>query len=284
MTSYHALAQRVVDLYREGEKSPLGEFPPLPPVDIPEDAPELLIFSPHPDDECLVGLLALRLLREAKVRVTNVAVTLGSNRVRRAGRLAELKGACRFLGFGLLEVAQDGLDNVNPSARASDPKGWKEKVDVIAGILRNHAPKLIVFPHVRDWNATHIGVNLLVTDALRELGGFQCQTIETEFWGAMYRPNLMVEGAVDHVGALMAATTFHKGEVERNPYHLTLPAWMLDNVRRGGEVVGGQGGEPPDYQFATLYRLGRWAGEEIEVTEPPRRMLSADVSAACLFG
>jgi LmbE family N-acetylglucosaminyl deacetylase len=37
-----------------------------------------LIFSPHPDDECIIGGLALRLLREAKWNVINVAVTLGS--------------------------------------------------------------------------------------------------------------------------------------------------------------------------------------------------------------
>jgi hypothetical protein len=34
---------------------------------------------------------------------------------------------------------------------------------------------------------------------------------------------------------------------------------MQDNVRRGGELVGGQGGAAPDFSFATLYRLRRWA-------------------------
>ena len=33
---------------------------------------------------------------------------------------------------------------------------------------------------------------------------------------------------------------------------------MLDNVRRGGELIGGQGKTPPQFQFATLYRIGRW--------------------------
>ena len=45
---------------------------------------------------------------------------------------------------------------------------------------------------------------------------------------------------------------------ERNPYHLLVPAWMQDNVRRGGELVGGQGGAAPDFTFCTLYRLRRW--------------------------
>ena len=33
---------------------------------------------------------------------------------------------------------------------------------------------------------------------------------------------------------------------------------MQDNVRRGGELVGGQGGAAPDFTFATLYRLRQW--------------------------
>ena len=65
-------------------------------------APKVLIFSPHPDDECIIGGLALRLLREAKWNVINVAVTLGSKRERRAARLRELKNACASLGFGLI--------------------------------------------------------------------------------------------------------------------------------------------------------------------------------------
>jgi len=60
------------------------------------------------------------------------------------------------------------------------------------------------------------------------------------------------------VADLVAAISFHVKEVERNPYHLTLPAWMQDNVRRGGELVGGQGGAVPDFTFAVLYRLRRW--------------------------
>ena len=57
----------------------------------------------------------------------------------------------------------------------------------------------------------------------------------------------------------MAALALHAGEVRRNPYHLRLPAWMMDNVRRGGEVAGGQGGAAPDFAFAVLYRLRKWS-------------------------
>ena len=41
-------------------------------------------------------------------------------------------------------------------------------------------------------------------------------------------------------------------EVRRNPYHLRMPAWMMDNVRRGAELVGGQGSPAPDFCFCDL--------------------------------
>jgi hypothetical protein len=59
---------------------------------------------------------------------------------------------------------------------------------------------------------------------------------------------------------MMAAISFHVGEIKRNPYHVLLPAWMLDNVRRGAELVGGQGGAAPDFVFAALNRLRKWSG------------------------
>ena len=109
---------------------------------------------------------------------------------------------------------------------------------------------MILFPHERDWNGTHIGVHHLVMDALQQMpASFECFTVETEFWGAMDDPNLMVEVSEADLADLITATTFHVGEVQRNPYHLSLPAWMMDNVRRGAELVGGQGGAAPDFHF-----------------------------------
>ena len=63
----------------------------------------------------------------------------------------------------------------------------------------------------------------------------------------MATPNLMVESSVDDLAEMMTALSFHVGEVQRNPYHLLVPPWMQDNVRRGGELVGGQGGAAPDF-------------------------------------
>ena len=39
---------------------------------------------------------------------------------------------------------------------------------------------------------------------------------------------------------------------------------MLDNVRRGGELVGGQGAAAPDFIFALVHRLRRWRSGRLE--------------------
>ena len=133
-------------------------------------------------------------------------------------------------------------------------------------------------PHDNDWHPAHIGTHFLVNDALAGLPrNFACHVIETEFWGAMATPNLMVESCPDDVADLAAALSFHVGEVARNPYHLRLPAWMIDNVRRGSELVQGKGETAPEMTFATLYRLRRWTdGGLQDVLSAGKVLLAAD--------
>ncbi len=176
---------------------------------------------------------------------------------RQQPRWQELKNACDWLGFELEQTAPNGLEKINPAKPALKIRQhWSDAVKIIAATLARHQPRAIFFPHEVDWNSTHIGTHFLVMDAMKTLPkNFNCLTVETEYWGAMPSPNLMVESSVDDVADLLAALSFHVGEVQRNPYHLRMPAWLQDNVRRGAELVGGQGGAAPDFAFATLYRL-----------------------------
>ncbi|MGD0537431.1 MAG: PIG-L family deacetylase [Verrucomicrobiota bacterium] len=284
MNPYHQFAADYARLAHEGRHLPLGGFPPTPRPVIAPDAPKALLFSPHPDDECITGALALRLLREARFNLINVAVTQGSNPARQAARWTELKNACDFLGFGLVQTAPNGLERVSVKTRSAAPGEWRVKVERIAELLEAHRPRVIVLPHVRDWNSTHIGTHYLVADALAELGPtFDCFTIETEFWGQMDDPNLVVESSVADVADLIAAVSFHVGEAQRNPYHILLPAQMQDNVRRGAELVGGQGQAAPDFVFTTLYRLRRWRLGRWERAYEGGRQLGIDQSPATLF-
>ncbi len=284
MNPYHRLVSDYARLAREGKDQPLGGFTPAPCPALPPDAPRALIFSPHPDDECIVGALALRLLRETRMRVLNVAVTQGSKQERQAPRWEELKAACQYLGFGLLPTAPGGLERINVATREQDAAHWRHCVQAVAKILALQQPRVVFFPHDADWNSTHVGTHHLLLDALRcQAAKFQCHVVETEFWGAMATPNLMVESSVDDVADLVAATSFHVGEVRRNPYHVLLPPWMQDNVRRGGELVGGQGGAAPDFTFSTLYRLRWWSGGQLRPAYEGGRQLSVKENPAALF-
>ncbi len=99
----------------------------------------------------------------------------------------------------------------------------------------------------------------------------------------MKGPNLMVESSEEDLADLLTALSFHVEEVQRNPYHLRTPGWMMDNVRRGGEVVGGQGGPAPDFLFATLYRLRRWKNDGFRNVLEGGRTLAADEDPTSLF-
>jgi LmbE family N-acetylglucosaminyl deacetylase len=284
MNPYRQFVSDLARLVREGKGFPLGGFPPAPRPELLPDAPHALIFSPHPDDECIIGGLALRLLREAGTRVTNVAVTQGSNKARQAERWHELTAACEYIGFGLIQTAPGGLEKINLETREQDPAHWQRSVEVIANILAQEKPEVVFFPHDTDWNSSHIGTHYLLVDALRlQPAAYRCFVVETEFWGAMATPNLMVESSIDDLADMMTALSFHVGEVKRNPYHLLVPAWMQDNVRRGGELVGGQGGAAPDFSFATLYRLREWHDGAFRDMYAGGRNLAAGAAAAQVF-
>jgi LmbE family N-acetylglucosaminyl deacetylase len=284
MNPYHRYVSELARLIKEGQSFPLGGFPVPATTPIRSNAAPAMIFSPHPDDECIIGGLALRLMREAGMRVINVAVTQGSNKARQAARLAELKEACGYLGFELLQTAAEGLENINVKARADGALTWQASVEIIAALLATHRPSIVFFPHEADWNSTHIGTHYLLVDALSRLPPeFSCHVIETEFWGAMATPNLMVESSVTDLADMMTALSFHIGEVQRNPYHLLMPAWMQDNVRRGGELVGGQGGAAPDFVFCTLYRLRRWSSGGLQAFYTGGRNLPAHLNASTML-
>lgn len=284
MNPYRHFVTEFSRLKAEGKNLPLGGLAACVKPSLESGAPKALIFSPHPDDECIIGGLALRLLREARMNVINVAVTQGSNRARQEERWHELKGACDFLGFGLIGTQPGGLEKVSRKGREQDPANWAHAVGIVAAILAEHRPRVVFLPHEFDWNSSHIGTHDLVLEALARLSAeFGCDLVETEFWGQMTAPNLMVELTETDVADLVAATSFHVGEVNRNPYHLLLPAWLMDNVRLGGELVGGQGGAVPDFPFATLYRVSRWRAGKIEQAIDGGRILPASENPAGIF-
>ena len=262
---YREFIKNFTELHNNARQLPIGDFCE---VEVnPNPSCKVMTFAPHPDDECIIGALPLRLINEHNAEVVNVAVTLGSNKDRKRGRLEELTNACKSLGFSLLVPEQMGLDGVYFKTKENSPDEWLQKVDVIADIITTEKPDMVLFPHDNDFNSTHIGVHHLVADALNQILAqdpeFKTSIIETEFWHMMEDPNLMIGLSEEDEALLVYALSAHTKEVERNPYHLNHPARMLDNVMRGAEVVGGQGGHAPKMDFAMLYRHSTIVGGKI---------------------
>jgi LmbE family N-acetylglucosaminyl deacetylase len=234
--------------------------PQLPEVAL--DAPVCMVFSPHPDDEAISGALPWRLRTQARWRVLNVALTLGSNKGRRAARWHELEQCCAYLGFELVSASGEpgrGFEVVSEQAADDDPAHWAGCVARVADLITRHQPRLIVCPHGSDGHAAHIGTHRLVMEALRTMGSEADLSLAlSEYWNTQSDPGLMVELGTAEVADLVAALSLHVGEVARNPYHLTLPAWFIDSVRRGAERMGAPGGSAPDFRFASLYGWKRW--------------------------
>lgn len=254
---------------------------------VPPGAPQpvkVMILAPHPDDECIIGALPLRLQREAGMSITVVPVTLGSNPERRAARRQELQAACDVLGFTIVEATKQPFAEVRPETRQDQPIVWQGMASKLAATIQQEKPAIIFLPHRQDGHGTHIGVHHLAMAALaRQPADFTARLIFTEFWHPQREPNLMVESTPADLLLLLTALSRHVGEVARNPYHLRLPAWMIDNARRGAELIGGFGADGAAMGFATLYEQVLWRGGQCVPLSGAVRLLPADHSAAAVM-
>jgi LmbE family N-acetylglucosaminyl deacetylase len=199
----------------------------------------VMILSPHPDDESIISSLALRLKHENNAHVVNVAVTLGSKKERQEERKKELKDACELLEF------ENIILNEN----------WKTKEKELKSLIQRYQPQLIIAPHVKDFHPTHIKTGELLKKILPPLKKNTFLVAWSEFWNPLSKPNILIEVQEEILELQMKALEKHIGEVKRNPFHLRLPAWMMDNVRRGSEVIGGKGVEATSMAFGVLYQV-----------------------------
>lgn len=199
----------------------------------------VMILSPHPDDESIIGSLAIRMLQENNAHVINVAVTVGSKRERQSERRAELEAACELLEFENVFLDDD----------------WKKKEKELTSLIQKYQPGLIIAPHVKDFHPAHIKTGQLLKKIAASLKKESFLIAWSEFWGQNLKSNILVEIPLEIVELQMRALEKHVGEVSRNPYHLRLPAWMMDNVRRGSETILGKGATSFAMAFGVLYQL-----------------------------
>lgn len=227
----------------------------------------VMILSPHPDDESIVGSLALRLQHENNAHIVNIAVTLGSNKDRQKARMQELENACE-----ILEMENVYLD-----------ENWKTKEKELKSLIQKYQPQIIIAPHVKDFHPAHIKTGELLKKVLTSLKKVNAVVAWSEFWGPMTKPNLLVEVPLEIIELQMRALEMHVGEVSRNPYHLRLPAWMMDSVRRGSEVVGGKGAEAKQMAFGVLYQLQVCKGGKFSTPKLNSSFLTSEMDIGQIF-
>jgi LmbE family N-acetylglucosaminyl deacetylase len=195
----------------------------------------ILIISPHPDDECLMSGLALRAKEEFKTEVGVLPYGFGSDPLRQEERKKEWKRSLQVLGFKEVLIFGDSIE----------------------ATLLHFNPDAILIPHLRDVHPTHICCSKESWEAAKAMvskSKTPLLVLESEYWGQIERPNLLIPLAASTVKKMGTALLCHQGEVERNPYHLSLPAFLMDQQRRGSELVAGFGGKPAPSVFAQLYR------------------------------
>lgn len=196
----------------------------------------ILIIPPHPDDECLMGGLPLRFSQEFQTQVSVMPYSLGSKLDRKKERQEELKNACTTLNFSLLPA----IENQNPE----DFKSYIEQIK----------PKYIFLSHGLDLHPTHIKSHYFIMEQLEQCE-YTGHLFFTEFWHALLKPNLLIELHYEDATKLAFALCEHKKEIERNPYHLRYPAWLMDNSRRGSELVGDHTSDYRHLIYSQLYEV-----------------------------
>lgn len=247
---------------------PYSKFFKSKPLSIKSPAPiVVMILSPHPDDECISGALAFRLMQENNAHVINVAVTLGSNSDRQEERRNELLNACEELDIECLFLNEK----------------WSSKAKELKGLIQKYSPQVIIAPHLKDHHPAHVKTAELIRKVLPSFKKERIILASSEFWGIMKAPNLLLEVPAEILELQMKALLHHVGEVERNPYHLRLPGWMLDNVRRGSEIIGGKGTAAPTMAFGVLYTIELFDGEKLKKPRNLPGFITSEDNISAIF-
>jgi LmbE family N-acetylglucosaminyl deacetylase len=212
----------------------------------------ILILAPHPDDECLMSGFAVRAVETFQAEVGVIPFSYGSKIERRTERKAELAHALSSLGFTLVE------------SRAIPGSADELTAKEFDSALEKFKPDVVISAHLNDGHPVHMRSAELAGLALQEYASASKQSLhwlQSEFWQSMQKPNLLIPLSSAHLAKMGSALMAHAGEISRNPYHLTLPAWALEQVRRGSEMQVDEsenrisGSTKSNFVFGQLYRV-----------------------------
>lgn len=232
-------------LSARGAKEPV--LPPLLDA-FGERLKRILIIAPHPDDECLMSGFALRAQDEWGTEVYVLPYSFGSKLDRQHERKRELSHAVDALKFTLVDPRAPLFQELNS--------------DLIEETLKSLHPDALMIPHLTDGHPTHVHCAELAMKAAhiwaKDHPGFH--VFETEYWSSVTKPTHLIPLSADHLIRLGEALLEHKGELARNPYHLSLPANAMEQMRRGSEAVLGMGSKSREFIFGQILRHTRLVG------------------------
>jgi LmbE family N-acetylglucosaminyl deacetylase len=195
----------------------------------------ILLIPAHPDDEVMIGSLALRLKMEHACNIYVLPYSFGSLKKRQAQRKKELSKACLILGFTLLE-----RDNLAPLLMTE-----------LNQRLKQMNFDLIITHHQKDGHPTHMSCAKLVMKSTQK---FKLPVVVADYWAPNFLANFFVEISTDHLKILYRALVCHQGEIKRNPYHKSYPAFLINNYRLASESVG-QFGQSARLSLGQFYQL-----------------------------
>jgi hypothetical protein len=226
---------------------------------------KVFLVSPHPDDEAINGALALRLKHELGCEIFNVPFSLGSNEARKNERLNELTKACHELGFELTKPLTPGLEK-----------------NELKELVLKHSPSIVITSHPHDGHKTHEKCSEVVLGVLGELN-FKGSVVFHEYWFPQKNPNLLIEIPENDVVKMIKALLHHEGEIIRNPYHLRLPHSLIENSRRGSEIILGVQKESSNFLFSSIMTKGKIINQNF-VQDSEKCLISSSDELSLCFG
>ena len=194
-----------------------------------------LHVSAHPDDELLGAPATLFALRDAGLRVVNLACGLGRP-AQHVRRRAEAEEACARAGFELRI-----LEPPVPLSADDDIATAEVHIrDAVAAMLGDLEPGCVVSPSPHDRHHGHETVGRAVRLAL-EAAAAPPVWFAWEFWSMLPFPTVLVSYDEPRLEEIKTALSAYEGEVARTDYQRALDARARFVGALGGERVFGFG-------------------------------------------
>lgn len=229
---------------------------------------EVLVVSPHPDDEIIGAGATLLKLRDAGFHIIDLAVTLGRPE-HHERRRAELETACDKARFEL--VIAEELAHV--SSRDNLEPVQAHLADLISKLLKERSPAAVVSPSPHDNHPVHEASARAVRQSL-STSKRSVPWLMDSLWGDLPYPTIYSPFDETTLGAVIEVLEAHEGENSRNDYRKLVRHRAGKNAVLGSELVFGSGHSAiPDQPFAELLTEvfytpgGKWIAGERRVMD-----------------